>query len=73
MIESSRSRVLSENDVQISAAPVRVGGIPLPPRESKAECEASVREVRDDANRLSEIHVQCSCGESTVVICEYTE
>ncbi len=72
MIESSRTRVLSGSDVQVSAAPVRVGGKLAPHKEPASDCEASIREIRDAANRLTEIHVQCSCGNTTIVVCEYT-
>ena len=73
MIEGTKTRALSEKDVTISSSPVRVGGTPLPERQPDPveSCEAAVREVRDSEGTLQEIHVQCSCGNTTVVVCEY--
>ena len=73
MIDGAKTRVLSENDVTVSSAPVRVGGV-LPverPVEPEESCEAAVREIRAADGTLTEIHVQCSCGNTTVVVCEY--
>ncbi|MEQ9407233.1 MAG: hypothetical protein RIK87_05880 [Fuerstiella sp.] len=72
MIEGSRSRVLSGKDVRVSAAPVRVGGRTIHHDHQDAESgPATLREVRDADGNITEIHLRCGCGTTTVVLCEY--
>ena len=69
-----KSRVLAETDVRVSGSPVRVGRA-LPAAEDgeesrQADTDVSVK--RDAAGNVVEIHVTCSCGELTVIACEYS-
>lgn len=79
MTDVARGRVFRESDVAISSKPVRIGGRPLsaaapqPPLHDDGgdHTEASVREVRDALGRVTEIHVRCSCGSTSVIACDY--
>ena len=70
MSDTTRGRVISGGQVRLSTQAIRVGG------HSGAEAAGSpgvgnVREVRDAAGNVAEIHVQCECGKVTVVACDY--
>jgi len=78
MSEASRSKILSGGDVRISAAPVRVGAnsafgsnAGMPHHHGDADGTPKVQEVRDASGNVTEIHVQCGCGQTTVIACEY--
>ena len=70
MIETTKRRVLSGEQVRVHNQPVRVGG----PATGSAACDAgaaNVREIRDASGNIAEIHVQCECGSVTVLYCDY--
>ena len=78
MSEASRNRILSGGDVRVSAAPVRVGvnspfGANGTPSHQHGDTDGApqVKEVRDAAGNVTQIHVQCACGQTTVIECEY--
>ena len=63
----NRGRVLSRQQVRFSDAPVRLGSQARCPQ---SESSVSLRTDPDTGDVLA-IIVQCSCGEVTVVECNY--
>ena len=70
MTESTRGRVLSSEQVRLSAQPVRVGGRTAANGDDGADAPG-VQEVRNAAGDIVEIHVRCACGDVTVIACDY--
>ena len=72
MIYGSKGRVLSQQQVRVSPAPVRIGA-KAQRVESSAEDAGGVRveQVRDPSGNVTEIHVYCKCGNVTVIACDY--
>ena len=69
----SGKRVLSEHQVRVSSAPVRVGKNKAAPiAEPSHAGTATVNEVRDQTGNLVEIHVTCDCGKTVVIACDYS-
>ncbi len=78
MTEATRNRILSGGEVRVSAAPIRVGANSAmgmqsgsPHTNGEAHHAPTVKEVRDAAGNVTQIHVQCGCGQTTVIECEY--
>ncbi|MEZ6061530.1 MAG: hypothetical protein R3C19_14385 [Planctomycetaceae bacterium] len=69
-MHSTRGRVLSQADVRVSSAPVRVGE-DSPAGHAHVDGVASVSVQRDTNGDVVEIHFRCACGETTVVNCKY--
>lgn len=76
----SRQKVLSQTDVRVSDAPVRVGESPLamalaasgsPSDPHGHSPELSVE--HDGAGNVVRIHVRCQCGEDITISCEYSD
>ena len=73
MVGTSGKRVLSEHQVRVSAAPVRVGQDIAPVTAvQSAGNSAEVNEVRDQNGNLQELHVTCGCGKTIVIECDYS-
>jgi hypothetical protein len=72
MTVSSGKRVLSEHQVRVSSAPVRVGTNSNASVAEPKNGSATVNEVRDQTGNLVEIHVTCDCGKTVVIACDYS-
>jgi hypothetical protein len=73
MTGTSGKRVLSEHQVRVSSAPVRVGTDTAEPVAGQSQNgAATVNEVRDQTGNVVEIHVTCDCGKTVVIGCDYS-
>lgn len=66
-VVSSRGRVLSSQQVRFSDAPVRLG---QQMRCHREESTVSIR-TNPETGDITEIILQCGCGEVTVIECSY--
>ena len=71
MIQQQRSRVLSQTDVRVSNSPVRVGDKDMTASVTHTHSSPEVSVQRNSIGDVVEIHVRCSCGETTVINCQY--
>ncbi|MCA9085935.1 MAG: hypothetical protein KDA81_17875 [Planctomycetaceae bacterium] len=74
MMVQGRGRVLSQQNVRVSSAPVRVGVRMQPSNTTDARPGAAkVEQVCDASGNVTEIHVHCQCGHITVIACDYPD
>jgi len=77
----ARSKILSQTDVRLSDAPVRVG-------ESSVAIAAAMEDAtstaghdhapevsvdHDAAGNVARIHIRCLCGEAITISCDYPD
>ncbi|MDG1894894.1 MAG: hypothetical protein P8J37_08300 [Fuerstiella sp.] len=73
MTGTSGKRVLSEDQVRVNSAPIRVGTSNTSAVAGQTQGDsATVEEVRDQSGNLVEIHVTCDCGKTAVIACDYS-
>ncbi len=76
---TATTRILPGTAVRVSDAPIRVGDIQAlramnpPPGDSSPPHETTLRVEHDAAGNVARIHVQCRCGEESVIVCEYAD
>lgn len=71
MVQQPRGRVLSQADVRVSTAPIRVGDDSPAAAAAHVHASPDVSVQRNAQGDVVEIHVRCACGQTTVIDCQY--